>query len=457
MEHPPVLYLHFIPQELWLACWILCSSRQQRRLSLVCQIFRSLCLPLLLEHQRFDITSLESRLNPTNWIDRVRHLHRTAVRLDRLAEEPRVLLVRSWKVRATWTGGIMALPNSHPNIQNIDLFETVHERVRTTFLVTLSLYQHLCTLHIEGLDIDASFRNTLASLPMLDSLTVCRCHIVAHDGFLKLGRFTQLVPTDSWVVIQTQSTENPFQLPSPYSLRVLDIQDADGITPLIRGFGLRQLPELVDITLATLYSVGVFFDFLKQCPRLESLRITAIPAQFLPSLPKYISPETIPGLRTLAGSPLLIRLLVPNRPVSAVTILGMQDTGGVSREELMDVVAQSAQAAAPLRSLVVPPTSLTLDSMTDMISLFPELRELTMVISGNMFPGTRGRDGASARWYNIGAPSIELNDDDAFDDVPAEEVSDGEEEDPPRIVRAVTLPQPVTPETLRFSKLLVRI
>ncbi|KAJ7466044.1 hypothetical protein FB451DRAFT_964209, partial [Mycena latifolia] len=47
-------YQHILPPEIWLACWTLCSTRQLRRLSLVCQLFRSLCLPLLFQDLQFD-------------------------------------------------------------------------------------------------------------------------------------------------------------------------------------------------------------------------------------------------------------------------------------------------------------------------------------------------------------------------------------------------------------------
>ncbi|KAJ7444505.1 hypothetical protein FB451DRAFT_1294227 [Mycena latifolia] len=97
METSPIAYLHILPAEIWLVCWTLCSARQLRRLSLVCQRFRSLCLPLLFQDQHFDGIPMQHRVDPDNWIDRVRHLHRTAVRLDRLAEGHHALLVRSWK------------------------------------------------------------------------------------------------------------------------------------------------------------------------------------------------------------------------------------------------------------------------------------------------------------------------------------------------------------------------
>ncbi|KAJ7443725.1 hypothetical protein FB451DRAFT_1295470, partial [Mycena latifolia] len=103
MRTSPIDYLHSLPAEIWLACWTLCSARQLRRLSLVCQRFRSLCLPLLFQDQHFDGILLQHEVDPDNWIDRVRHLHRTAVRLDRMAEGHHALFVQSWKFGARVT------------------------------------------------------------------------------------------------------------------------------------------------------------------------------------------------------------------------------------------------------------------------------------------------------------------------------------------------------------------
>ncbi|KAJ6483113.1 hypothetical protein C8R45DRAFT_1075462 [Mycena sanguinolenta] len=67
-------YLHILATELWLACWTLCSHRQ---------------------HQTIETGG--ERLTKDNWIERLRGLHRAAVRLDALAGSTHVGLVHSWK------------------------------------------------------------------------------------------------------------------------------------------------------------------------------------------------------------------------------------------------------------------------------------------------------------------------------------------------------------------------
>ncbi|KAJ7834915.1 hypothetical protein B0H14DRAFT_2155886, partial [Mycena olivaceomarginata] len=54
----PTDYLDRVPVEVWAACWVLCTARQLRRISLVCHLFRSISLPLLLQHQTFDLALL---------------------------------------------------------------------------------------------------------------------------------------------------------------------------------------------------------------------------------------------------------------------------------------------------------------------------------------------------------------------------------------------------------------
>ncbi|KAJ6450203.1 hypothetical protein C8R45DRAFT_764798, partial [Mycena sanguinolenta] len=88
-------YLHILATELWLACWTLCSRRQLRRLTLVCKLFRDICHPLIFQHQTTD--AQREPFTEDNWTQRLRGLHRAAVRLDALAGSTHVGLVHSWK------------------------------------------------------------------------------------------------------------------------------------------------------------------------------------------------------------------------------------------------------------------------------------------------------------------------------------------------------------------------
>ncbi|KAF8210020.1 hypothetical protein K438DRAFT_1571452, partial [Mycena galopus ATCC 62051] len=122
-------YLHILPTELWLACWVLCSRRQLRRLSFVCKLFREICLPVLFKEQTIDAGGGWQGIDGDNWIDRLHKLHRAAVRLDALAESPHIEFIRSWRFLPC--DGKYPWPSPHRLqriIQNIGLFHSHTEK-----------------------------------------------------------------------------------------------------------------------------------------------------------------------------------------------------------------------------------------------------------------------------------------------------------------------------------------
>ncbi|KAF7374151.1 hypothetical protein MSAN_00296700 [Mycena sanguinolenta] len=168
-QNPPS-YLHILATELWLACWTLCSRRQLRRLSLVCKRFRDICLPLLFQQQTIEAGGWWYHLNRYNWVEPLRKLHRAALRLDALADSPHVGSVHSWKFAV-----VDSLPSEH---------EATNARLLKVFSATLSLYHNLRSLHLEGLVIDAPFRQTFSELSRLENLALHTCNIVTRNGFV---------------------------------------------------------------------------------------------------------------------------------------------------------------------------------------------------------------------------------------------------------------------------------
>jgi hypothetical protein len=158
----PTDYLGMVPVEVWAACWVLCTARQLRRISLVCHLFRSIFLPLLLQHQTFDLELLVSGINRDNWMDRVCHLHRTAVRLDRLSAGPLIPLVRSWAVTFGPAPSTMHYPLQ---IRHIGLFDIIQSRVYRTFLHdTQSLPKPRDSVYC-GVDVRSCYVELLAGSP----------------------------------------------------------------------------------------------------------------------------------------------------------------------------------------------------------------------------------------------------------------------------------------------------
>ncbi|KAJ7359103.1 hypothetical protein DFH08DRAFT_403453 [Mycena albidolilacea] len=375
-------YLHVLPPEIWVACWALCSLQQLRRISLVCSLFRSLVLPHLFREQTFDVAALGRGLDKgylmdvINWMDRVRHLHRTAVRLDRLAEGSFPPSVHTWKV--TFSRGMV---------------------VFRTFFATLKNYRNLASLHIGLTTIDLFSREALISLPSLKDLHLHNCDIVAAEGLLTVDglKMVECSPTESvWLVC-------------PDTLRTLDV--VPHISPLITGFGSDTLRSLVDLSVQ----------------RLQSLVIQTL-TDPLPAVPH----STIPLLRSLAAPSDIVRELAPGRPVGNVAIFDRP-----TANSLMPVCIDISHGTVPLHTLCLPCITPTWDILAAILSLFPELKELSLkLLPSGPRHGYRGQPGGPGTVSGfVDRQTLVLNDDDAFlDSPPADNISDAELEDPPPFI-----------------------
>ncbi|KAJ7495427.1 hypothetical protein FB451DRAFT_1360217 [Mycena latifolia] len=429
MSDLPNAHLHRIPVEVWLVCWAFSSPRQHRRLSLVCQLFRSLCLPFLLQHQSFDVAALTAQIDRNNWIDRLHHLHRTAVRLDKLAEGPHVLLVRSWM--ASGCGSALPLARFHRNIHNMHLFDTMHDRVITTFFTTLGLYQNLRSLSLQALTIDASVRNIMLSLLQLEDLTLQRCNIVARDGpLLRLKSFT--ISGTCGPATLPGTTRDCLRIVSKELLCRLNLHAPDETSSLITGFGQHKFPHLVAVSL--------------QCPWLESLVIKSSRRP----CPKYLPPDTIPLLRSLTAPHELVGMFMLNRPVAAVELLGHSTPGSpdglaISPEDLRLAFIDIARASVPLRSLAITRVSPTVASLASIADTFPELRALSVEVEDEDDSDDFASCMLQRRPHGVDLRSPELCDAHAFDDLSAEDVSDTDED----ITMPATLvvDEPAPPDT----------
>lgn len=421
MTQPPVAYLYFLPTELWLACLAFCSLRQLRRISLVCVLFRSYTLPLVFQYHRLDLCALERTLKGTNWIHHLRHLQRSAIRLEKLHHAPYAPLISSWHVVL---GGFCQ--NEVSGIPIIDHYYQTKSRVITTFRRTLRAYHNLSSLCLHNVDIDAAFRQSLRSLSKLEDLQLANCTfmVACTEGFLPLRHCK--------IRLDPENTQEPLQIASPDTLRGLHMDD-HWIFRLIKGFGQRVLGNLVDLSIRIHSNYDMLFAFLKQCPQLECLVLNAAN---IPLILPLVHPHMIPRLRSLTAPSRLQQLLTPNRPVNSATV--SQDRhSDLGVDHLIHTCVDISRSSAPVCSLVLPPVNPTLESMVAIMSLFPELRELSMEVLG-MTPSTRYH-----RLCGLCLPELEglpvdhllldLSDDTAFTDLPAEEISDDEADASPTI------------------------
>ncbi|KAJ7825944.1 hypothetical protein B0H13DRAFT_2680821 [Mycena leptocephala] len=417
--------LHLLPAELWLYCWSYCSHRQFRRLTLVCKTFRALCLPFLLETQFFDIRAAAGNNSDCTEL-RVRRVHRTAVRLDRLAEGPLALMVRSWTFIGSGRGPTRA-PNFYPQIFQMPLFDSLYKRALATFCSNIGRYQQLRCLFLQQFTVDSAFRDILSSLSLLADLTLSQCDIVAREGgHLNLRALK--------VTAAGLADKEPLRLASPDHLRTLEINASREDASILTGFGPAQLPCLVSLSLGSLRvtAVSLFFSFLKQFNVLEELTIWNVFANTAAQLPVSLDSEITPRLHRLTGPPCIISLFTENRPINAVTVIHTSFKP-MSMQDLTRVLLMISRTSTALRRLGLPSSKPTSDLITQITSLFPHLRELSLKIA---WEEADDSDLFDVR-FEARRPAVSFDDvpalcdETAFDDIPTDDVnSDVEETEP---------------------------
>ncbi|KAF7374135.1 hypothetical protein MSAN_00294900 [Mycena sanguinolenta] len=428
-------YLHILAAEIWLACWTLCSRRQLRRLSLVCKRFRRICLPLLFRHQ-----TIETRFVPlkeSNWVERLHSLHRAAVRLDSLRDSPHVGWVHSWNF-----GARKFLLPSETVVPHIGLIAPTHARLLNTFSTTLSLYHNLRSLDLWELIIDAPFRQTFSELRRLENLAFYSCDIVARNGFvMSLRSFT----ISAWAPISTAAEvlQEPLRIVAPEALHTLHLRAPDEIPSLLTAFGRAQFPHLVVLSWGHLSDLDIFLGFLAHCPALEVLKITTFHPDIIISLPRYtLSPDTIPVLRDLTVCEEMLGFFPFNRPIATVTIL--KDPPRpipilpplVSWEYLTPAVLNDLlTASVPLLSLSIDKIVPTLELLTSIASLFPQLQHLSIHLRVRKRRTHCHLGRRPPRRVSVDERYPVLRDADAFNDIPEDDLSDVEDSPPIARVR----------------------
>ncbi|KAJ7323948.1 hypothetical protein DFH08DRAFT_1028870 [Mycena albidolilacea] len=447
MSSAPIPYLALLPSEIWLMSWTLCSARQLRRLSLVCHLFRFLCLPLLFQTQSVDTITLARG----DWIAIVHSLHRAAVRLERIVDGPRARMVRSWTFVANGNLLSMSISRFFSHTTNIGMVDAMYERVFTAFSSTLGQYQHLRSLNIRELPIDRPFRDTLVSLSMLEDVTLGNCDISARDGVLLNLKSFAMSSTGGERI--KELSEELLELVSPRQLQTLKLDGWGDTIPLMTGFGGQRFSHLTQLSLDTIFDLDLFLRFLTQCPRLQDLSVGKFSPDGLTSFPSHVHPEAIPLLWSIDAPLDLVRALTPNRPVRGVVV---RPGYLLSAEDLTLAVLDISNASVPVRSLTLPSTYPTLDSLNTMVSLFPELTSLSMEIGCEQYVwSVCGGVYDGKHW----APEVDTRlpdvcDEGAFDSLPPEEVSDEEEEQPSPAIHVTSETHPQMPDSVRLHEIL---
>jgi hypothetical protein len=237
-------------------------------------------------------------------------------------------------------------------------------------------------------------------------------------------------------------------------LQTFKIDGWGNTIPLMTGFGGQRFSHLTQLSLDTIFDLNLFLRFLTQCPRLQGLSARQFSRDGLASFSGHIHPETIPLLRSINAPLDLVLALTPNRPVCDVIVRVIVRAGYSFFPDIPPEVLDISNASVPVRSLALPTTYPTLESLNTMLSLFPELTSLSMEIDCEEHPrfrcgGRRGRMGKP--W----TPEIDtripvIDDAGAFDLLPPEEVSDGEEEQPSPAIHVASETHSKITDTIRL-------
>ncbi|KAJ7431754.1 hypothetical protein FB451DRAFT_1485631, partial [Mycena latifolia] len=301
-----------LPTELWGRCWKHTSSRDLRRLIFVSHYFRDICQPLLFQEQKFTAPD-PGEIDQENWREITRRLHRSALRLKKLAASSRVVSVKSWNFQGEFD--FEDLLDRYPNVVNIGMVEDTYLNVIDIFADTLGAYHNLRSLRLGSLTIDAPFRGTIASLVRLEDLHLVACDIICRTGpQLSLQRFTL---GRKW----GPENDDPLDIVAPQTLRALSIDDSRDSRALLSVIANESRPFNSLATLSVDVSDSAaksFLAFLERCPQLTHLELEG--TLIGPVVHDRPTPTMIPCLQSFTGPRCLAAGFITGRPVSAVRL-----------------------------------------------------------------------------------------------------------------------------------------
>ncbi|KAJ6535675.1 hypothetical protein B0H19DRAFT_1241108 [Mycena capillaripes] len=408
---PPqkVSYVDKLATEVWTNCFLYCDSKDLRKLSRVCRYFRELAQPLVFRSQQICAPD-RSMLTRRAWRNATRGYRRTAKRLTRLAASPHALAVRRWHV----SDAFVTLPT---NITNIQILWDTWLSVLRVFKSTLGVYQRLTTLNLHWMTIDEEFRVTLASLPLLEDLTLRTCTLKGALA-LPLRRLT--------VLSGHAHAKDAIDIGVPEFLQRLVLDNSPQAAATIAFLAGKALPQLVHIELVLHASdtdnTALLLPLLNGSPRLESsedLEAAAFPA----SLP----PTAILSLRSFFGSLELVGLFAAGRPVVEATLHSNKFATQPTMDQLGEGLHDLACASVPLECLDLWPEiqASALPVVLGAIhALFPELEELEIQPVDPPAPAAESASDVEGYWTVVPSGvidnerderTVELSDDGTLD------------------------------------------
>ncbi|KAJ7822735.1 hypothetical protein B0H14DRAFT_2827808 [Mycena olivaceomarginata] len=399
-----------LPTEVWSQCWAAASPHDLRRLVLVCRYFCDICQPFLFHHQRFMAPS-PGEIDRTNWIPTVGGLHRSMIRLKKLADCHHVSSVRSWHFCGNL--GFPHLVQRYRLITNIGMVEDAYLNLVQTLSGTLGLYRNLSSLRLGYLTIDASFRKALSSLEHLSDFQLDSCDIIARTGgFLSLQKFSFASDHDH------DHGDQPLEMVSPATLHTLSIDSSrDACTLLlVLADEANTFPNLVSVSVELSDAIAeTFLTFLAHCPHLTHLRI--IKSVLSKPIRGHLPATVVPLLRVFNGPRLLAAPFIFDRPVSVIDLgggSGFEDQNKPAHKDIIRDLINIAHSSVPVHSLSLgAPLSIAIELCAAIAIHFPDLRGLSLGLKEPPeFRPASSDDGDLSDLSELETPDMEVEVDD---------------------------------------------
>ncbi|KAJ7092516.1 hypothetical protein C8R43DRAFT_1244580 [Mycena crocata] len=363
MEKPPVDYCADVATEVWVRCWSQASSKDLRRLVLVCRYFRDICQPILFEHQQFEAPSSGSiHRNIWTWV--VYKLHLSGVRIRKMAGSPHVSSVRSWHFGGSFS--FPALIDSHPSIVNIGL------PPESPFPTP------------EDIILDAPMREALATLPRLQTLELISCDVHSPSGpvlqiqDLTWGRLSYYHPHD-------EDPTGRFNLVSHETLKSLSLNGDNHTRALLSALSddSKIAPNLLTISIHLSDSLlPVFLALLPGCSTLKRLEISHSSLSAHPQ--GRLATTAMPRLEAYKGPRILAAFFISDRPVSILELIGASgftDEHKAVATEIINDLTNVALSSTGVRILsTIAPTEGARKIIKCIARQWPDLQQLSLAL-----------------------------------------------------------------------------
>lgn len=352
-----IAYCTRLPEEVWLKCFAGADPSDLSSMVAVCRYFKGLCQPLLF--QNMQLTALKGP-------SAIQHAGRSTTRLEDLAASSRVSSVRSWMFTLRVPGG--------RRTPYVDVAKTYSDTI-SIFRTTLGAYHNLRSLSLCGLTIDAPLRHTIASLEMLQEVTLSDSIVLARTGALLAVREFSLSVSRLSGNLAIEENE-PLHLVSPATLHTLILdgsREASTFLSALIQHGTFSNLQYLTCQLSDLV-IGPLLQFLEHCPDLAQIEINPYSALSKP-LPDRLSPSAISRLRSFKGPHSIAGFFTSGRPVSTVELGGSQTMQGVLGRSIESL----SRASPALRSLSIMVPVASAQDITAMVAAqFSQLEELCL-------------------------------------------------------------------------------